>query len=103
MDHLRLRARLWADLADPVAQDVPRRLVDVVADVVERARELVHVVTVERRHERAVEQRDDLVGEPVAMVLELLDVAAQRVVLGNRSRRRTSRSAIATTFAAASP
>src|SRR5205823_5812256 len=35
---------------------------------------------VERRHERAVEQIDDLVGEPVAFVLEVLDVA--RPVVG---------------------
>ena len=52
-----------------------RGLVDVVADVVERAGEPVHVVAVERRHERPVDQVDELVREPVALVLELLDVA----------------------------
>ena len=63
------------DLGHPVADDVPGRLVDVVADVVERTGQAVHVVAVERCHERAVQQVDDLVGEPVPLVLELLDVA----------------------------
>src|SRR5437773_4862234 len=76
-DHLALRPRSRPDLGDPVADDVARGLVDVVADVVERASEPVHVVTVERRHERPVQQVDDLVREAVALVLELLDVADQ--------------------------
>ena len=54
-----------------------------VADVVEHAGEAVHVVAVERRHERPVDQVDQLVGEAVAVVLELLDVAHPLVgVLG---------------------
>src|ERR671923_298857 len=73
-DHVALRTRGGVDLRDPVADDVPRRLVDVVADVVEGAREAIHVVAVERRHEGAVQEVDDLVREPVALVLELLDV-----------------------------
>ena len=48
-----------------------------VADVVERAREPVHVIAVERRHEGAVEEVDELVGKPVALVLQLLHLAFQ--------------------------
>ena len=99
---LRLLACLQADLADAVGDDPPRRLVDVVADVVERAREPVHVVAVERRHEVAVEEVDELVGEPVALVLELLHRRAMRssAPSGKRSRSSTRRSEIATMFAA---
>ena len=52
-----------------------------VADVVECAGEPIHVVAVERRHERAVEQVDDLVSEPVALVLGVLDVPRERVAV----------------------
>ena len=81
LDHGRLLPRVRPDLRDAVAEDVPGRLVDVVADVVERAREAVHVVAVERRHERAVQQVDDLVRQAVALVLGLLDVARERVAV----------------------
>src|ERR671931_2454973 len=74
-DHVPLRLRRRAVLLEAVADDVPRRLVDVVADVVERAGEPVHVVAVERRDEGAVEETHDLVREAVALVLELLDVS----------------------------
>ena len=47
LDHLGLLVRVLANLGHAVAEDVPRGLVDVVADVVERAREPVHVVAVE--------------------------------------------------------
>ena len=75
VDDARLLARLPAHLAHAVADDLLGRVVDVVADVVEHACEPVHVVAVERRHEGAVDQVDQVVGEPVALVLELLDVA----------------------------
>ena len=81
LDHRGLLVRVLADLRHAVAEDVPGRLVDVVADVVERAREPVHVVAVERRHERAVEQVDDLVRQAVALVLGVLDVARERVAV----------------------
>src|SRR5881398_2717645 len=72
-DQLALRSCSRPDLRDPVADYVARRLVDVVADVVERAGQPVHVVAVERRHERPVQQVDHLVCEAIALVLELLD------------------------------
>ena len=81
LDHRGLLVRVVANLGDAVAEDVPRRLVDVVADVVERACEAVHVVAVERRDERAVEQVDDLVRQAVALVLGILDVARERVAV----------------------
>ena len=82
-DDLRLLACLQADLLHAIADDPARRLVDVVADVVERACEPVHVIAVERRDERAIEEVDQLVGEPVALVLQLLHLAFQA-----RRRRR---------------
>src|SRR5919202_1732107 len=72
-DHVALRLGRRADLLDAVADNVPRRLVDVVADVVQGPGQPVHVVAVERRDEGAVQQAHDLVREPVALVLELLD------------------------------
>ncbi len=47
-------------------------------------REPVHVVAVERRDERAVEEVDHLVRQPVALVLELADVEQLRARLGPR-------------------
>src|SRR5581483_10559184 len=73
----RLLACLQADLADAVVDDLPSRLVDMVADVVEGAGEPIHVVAVERRHEGPVEQVDELVREPVALVFEVLYPAGE--------------------------
>ena len=70
------------DVAHLVGVDVVGGLVDVVADVVDRRGEPVHVVAVERRDERAVEQVDHLVREPVALVLGLADVGEPRAALG---------------------
>src|SRR5919198_1231437 len=74
-DHVPLGLGRRADLLDAVADDVPRGLVDVVADVVQGPGQPVHVVAVERGDEGAVQQADDVVREAVALVLELLDVA----------------------------
>ncbi len=82
VDHLGLLVRLERDLAHLVGVDVVGSLVDVVADVVEHRRELVHVVAIERRHERAVQQVDHLARQPVALVLELADVG--QLALGVR-------------------
>ena len=92
-DDLRLLPCLQADLADAVGDDPSRRLVDVVADVVERPCEPVHVVAVERRHERAVEEVDELVRQPVALVLELLHVAREVVRARPESGRAARRDA----------
>jgi hypothetical protein len=72
----------------------------VVADVVEHGREAVHVVAVERGHEGVVEEVDDLVGEPVPLVLGVADRLEQLAALGPaleeapradwRSRRRSA-------------
>ena len=77
LNSLRLLACLQADLLHPVAVDPARCLVDVVADVVEGAGEPVHVITVERRYECAVEQVDQLVGKPVTLMLQILHLAFQ--------------------------
>ena len=79
-DHLRLLLRLRPDLLDPVADDVPCGLVDVIADVVDRTGEEIDVVPVERRHERAIEEVDDLAREAVTLVLQLFDFAQVRPV-----------------------
>src|SRR5438132_8547467 len=71
------------DLLDAVADDVPRRLVDVVADVVDRTREVVDVVAVERRHERPVQQVDELARHTIALVLRFLDLP-QEVAVGRK-------------------
>ena len=65
------------DHLDAEEEDAVRRLIDVVADVVERAGKPVHVVAVERGHERPVEEIDDLVRQPVAVVLTILHLADQ--------------------------
>ena len=59
---------------EAVQPDQRRRRVDRVHHVVERARQRVDVFAVERRHERAVQPLDDLVGEEVALVLDFLDL-----------------------------
>src|ERR671936_828966 len=79
-DDVRLFLRLRPDLLDAVTGDVACRLVDVVADVVDRAREVVDVVAVERRDERAVEQIDELARDTVSLVLEVLDLAQEIAV-----------------------
>ncbi len=50
-----------------------------VADVVEGSCEPVHVVPVERRDERAVQEVDQLVREAVTLVLELLHRPCQLI------------------------
>ena len=82
-DHLRLLARLPGHTLYAVDAEVVRGLVHVVADVVERAGETVHVVAVERRHESAVEEVDHLVCQAVTLVLAVLDLLHQAAaVLG---------------------
>ena len=61
----------------PVSSDVPSGLVDVVADVIERAGQLVQVVAVERSDKGSVEQVDEFASQPVTLVLQLLDLAQQ--------------------------
>src|SRR3954471_13842611 len=58
VDHLGLLSSAQRNLSHLVRVDVVRRLVDVVANVVDRRRKPVHVVAVERRDERAVQKVD---------------------------------------------
>ena len=71
---LRQLARAEAHRVEPVEPDQRRRRVDRVHHVVERARQGVDVLAIERRDERAVEPLDDLVGQEVALVLDFLDL-----------------------------
>ena len=61
-------------------------LVDVVDDVVDRGREPVDVLAVERRDVLRVQELDDLARDAVALVLELLDLRASRTSLSDCSR-----------------
>ena len=58
------------------------RLLGEVDDVVERRRERVDVLTVDRRHRRAVQPVDDVVGDPVALLLADQDLAAKPARVG---------------------
>ena len=49
-------------------------IVDGIHDVVQRAREMVDVLAIERRHKGPVQALDDLVGDEVALVLDFLDL-----------------------------
>src|SRR5688572_16107743 len=64
---------LGRDVADVVERQRVRRVLDQVADVVQRVDELVDVVAVERRDERLVQQPDRLGGDAVGGVLGLVD------------------------------
>ena len=52
-----------------------------VADIVKGACEPVHVVPIERRNERAVEEVDQLVCEAVALMLQLLHLTSEVIRL----------------------
>src|SRR5829696_6289684 len=67
---------------DLVQPEVVRDLLGVVDHVVERGRERVDVLAVDRRDERLVEALDDVVGDPVAVLLADEDVARELVALG---------------------
>ena len=57
-------------------------LLGVVDHVVQRRGQRVDVLAVERGHRGGVELVEDVVGDPVALLLELLDLAAQARVVG---------------------
>ena len=57
----------------PVKTNEGRRRVDRIHHIVERPRQGVNVLPVDRRDEGAVEALDDLVGQEVALVLDFLD------------------------------
>ena len=59
-------------------------------DVVDRLRELVDVLPVERGDVLRVQELDDLAREVVALVLELLDLCLAHLALRERAEARTS-------------
>ena len=67
---------------DLVEAEVVGDLLGVVDDVVERRGELVDVLAVDRGDERLVEALDDVVRDPVALLLADQDVARELAVLG---------------------
>src|SRR3954454_20610983 len=66
---------------DPVQPQVVGDLLDVVDDVVERGGEVEDVLALDRRDERLVEALDDVVRDPVALLLADHDVARQLAVV----------------------
>ena len=62
---------------DPVQTQVVGHLFGVVDDVVERRGEREDVLAIDRRDERLVEAVDDVVDDPVALVLEVEDLRCQ--------------------------
>ena len=73
-DDVRQLARAEANGVEPVEPDQRRRRVDGVHHVVERPRQRVDVLAIERRDERPVQPLDDLVRQEVALVLDFLDL-----------------------------
>ena len=74
--------RLLHRRLDPVQPEVVGDLLDEVDDVVERRGELEDVLAVDRRDERLVEALDDVVRDPVALLLADHDLARQLPVVG---------------------
>ena len=67
---------------DLVEAEVVGDLLGEVDDVVERRGEQDDVLTVDRRHERVVEPVDQVMGDPVAVLLADQDVAREVLLLG---------------------
>ncbi len=74
--------RLLHRRLDPVQPQEIGDLLDVVDDVVELGGEVVDVLAVERGDERRLHSLDDVVGDPVALLLGLEDVAREPTVVG---------------------
>ena len=75
--HLGERLRLLHRRLDLVEAEEVAGLLDVVDDVVDLGRQAVDVLAVERRDEGRVEAPDDVVGDPVALLLGLEDLPVQ--------------------------
>ncbi len=73
-DDPRELARAEAHGVEAVEAHERRRRVDRVHHVVERPRQRVDVLAIERRDERPIQALDDLVREEVALVLDFLDL-----------------------------
>ena len=82
MQHLGQLLGLLHRRLDLVEPEVVGDLLGVVDDVVERGGQLVDVLAVDRGDERLVEALDDVVRDPVAVLLADQDVARELVALG---------------------
>ena len=82
VQHARQPLGLLHRRLDPVEAEEVGDLLDEVDDVVERRRERDDVLAVERRDERLVQPLDDVVRDPVALLLADDDVARQLAVVG---------------------
>src|SRR5581483_5701614 len=71
-NHTRQLARAGTDTLEMVERNQRRRIVDRIHDVVQRSREQMDVLAVDRCDERLVEALDDVVREEVALVLDFL-------------------------------
>src|SRR4051794_14454425 len=80
--HMRELLGLLEGGLDLVEPEVVGDLLGVVDHVVERRRERVDVLAVDRRDEELVEAADDVVRDPVALLLADQDVAREGGVLG---------------------
>ncbi len=74
LEHPRQPDRLVHRRLDLVQPEVVGDLLGVVDDVVERRGQREDVLAVDRRDERVVEPVDDVVGDPVALVLAVEDL-----------------------------
>src|SRR4051794_39790563 len=84
VEDVRELLRLLERRLDLVEAEVVGDLLGVVDHVVERGRERVDVLAVDRRDEGLVEPPDDVVGDPVPVLLADEDVAGELAALGER-------------------
>jgi hypothetical protein len=80
--HRREPQRLVHRRLDLVEAEEVGDLLGVVDDVVERRRKREDVLTVDRRHEGLVQAPDDVVRDPVALLLADQDLARELAVIG---------------------
>ncbi len=73
--------RLNETFVTPIDREDIYALASALDDVVERRGERVDVLAVDRRHERLVEALDDVVRDPVALVLAVHEVAHQAAAI----------------------
>ena len=82
LEHARQTDRLVHRRLDLVEAEIVGDLFGVVDDVVERRGEREDVLAINRRDERVVEAIDDVVRDPIALVLAVEDLLREVLVLG---------------------
>ena len=102
VEHAGQLDRLVHRRLDLVQAEVVGDLLGVVDDVVERRGEREDVLAVDRRHERVVEPIDDVVRDPVALVLAVEDLRGKLLAVREVDSIRSSRSAACRMFCPAS-